>query len=230
MQTTSAFEARRDRMVQGQLQRLGVDDERVLAAFRKVPREAFLPRFKRRLAYLPVPLDIGHGQTISQPFAVARMMQLAAIGPNDRVLDVGAGSGYQTALLAQVCSHVYGLEIIPALAERATKALRELGIQNAVVHLGNGHDGLPQHAPYDAILVAAVAPEIPRALQAQLKDGGRLIMPVGPHLSRREMTWRTLLKRPSPQRLVRITRRGADFEREELGKVYFVPFVQSHQA
>ncbi|HKP60953.1 MAG TPA: protein-L-isoaspartate(D-aspartate) O-methyltransferase [Polyangiales bacterium] len=230
MATASASEARRERMVKVQLSRLGVDDDRVIAAFRSVPREAFLPRFKRPLAYLPIPLDIGYGQTISQPLAVARMLQLARIGPEDRVLDVGAGSGYQTALLARVCSYVYGLEIIPALAERANKALRDVGIQNAMIHVANGHDGLPAHAPYDAILVAAVAPEVPAALLGQLKDGGRLIMPVGPHLSRREMTWSVLLKRPSPQRLVRITRRGESFDREELGQVYFVPFVQNYRA
>lgn len=230
MATASGSEVRRERMVKLQLSRLGVDDDRVLAAFRSVPREAFVPRFKRPLAYLPIPLDIGYGQTISQPLAVARMLQLAQMGPSDRVLDVGAGSGYQTALLARVCSFVYGLEIIPALAERANDALRKVGIQNAVIQVGNGHEGLPEHAPYAAILVAAVAPEVPPALLGQLKDGGRLIMPVGPHLSRREMTWSVLFKRPSPQRLVRITRHGEHFDREELGKVYFVPFVQSYRA
>jgi protein-L-isoaspartate(D-aspartate) O-methyltransferase len=217
-------------MVQEQLNRFGVSDQRILDAFRTVPREAFVPRFKRRLAYLPVPLDIGCGQTISQPRIVARMIELASIGKDDRVLDVGAGSGYQTALLARLCQFVYGVEIVPTLAERANAALKEVGIQNAVVHVGNGHEGLAQFAPFDAILVAAAAPEIPEALKHQLKDGGRLILPVGPHLSRRAMTWAVLLKRPSPQRLVRVTRTGSSFAQEQLGKVYFVPFVERYQA
>ena len=222
----SKSRSRRERMVRKQIAPACTADPRVLQAFSRVPRELFLPPDLRRwLAYVPLPLPIGHGQTISQPAIVARMFELAGLGPHARVLDVGAGSGYQTALLSQLCEHVCGIEIVPELAARAERALRLAGIRNASIHVRNAFDGLPEFAPYDAILVAAATPEVPSALLEQLKDGGRLIIPIGPRLSQRDMLLRALLRRRSPQRLVRFVRNGGEFTRTELDRVYFVPLV-----
>ncbi len=155
----------------------------VLEAFAAVPRHAFLPAALRPAAYINRPLPIGHEQTISQPFIVALMTDLLDLGEADCVLEIGTGSGYQAAVLGQLARQVCTLEIIPALADQARQRLHDLGYDNIEVHLGDGHAGWPASAPYDAILVAAAAPDIPPALLQQLKPGGRLLMPLGPRHS-----------------------------------------------
>lgn len=154
-------------------------DERVLAALRKVPRHAFVPTNLQECAYLNNPLPIGLGQTISQPYIVALMTDLIAPQASDVVLEVGTGSGYQTAILAELVRQVYSLEIVDELAVAANDRLHRLGYKNIEVRLGNGHFGWPEHAPYDAIVVTAAASGIPPQLIAQLRPGGTLVIPVG---------------------------------------------------
>jgi len=156
-----------------------VTDERVLAAVADVPRELFVAPALQRMAYVDRPLPIGGGQTISQPSLVARMCELLDLSDDDIVLDVGSGSGYHAALLSRLCRHVYGIELDPELAEQAARSLTLAGIENVTVVAGDGAAGLPEHAPYDAINVAATASgEVPAALEGQLAIGGRLIAPV----------------------------------------------------
>lgn len=226
--SSSLFRERRERMVREQIAQMHCDD-RLQRAFEQVPRELFaLAGLRRRLAYCPIPLSIGYGQTLSQPAIIARLLQLAQIDESAHVLDVGCGSGYQAALISKLGAHVYGIELVPELADRARKTLQQAGIHNVTVYTGDGFRGVPQHAPYDAIVVAAVAPHVPQALLAQLKDRGRLVLPVGPALSKRNMLWRALTRQASPQRLVRIVRQGSEFVREELDPVYFVPLIETH--
>lgn len=153
--------------------------ERVLQSFAAVPRHLFVPDALRLAAYVNRPLPIGHGQTISQPYIVALMTDLLDPEPDDVVLEIGTGSGYQTALLAELVKRVYSLEIVAALAGKAEARLRGLGYDNIEVARGDGHAGWPEHAPYDGIIVTAAAPEVPPALIEQLKPGGRLLIPVG---------------------------------------------------
>ena len=155
-------------------------DAAVLAALRATPRELFVLPRNRSLAYANHPLPIGHGQTISQPFIVAIMTQLLAVAPHHRVLEVGTGSGYQAAVLARLASAVYTIEIVPALAATATERLARLGYGNVHVRQGDGWHGWPEQAPFDSIVVTAVAEEIPPALLEQLAGNGRLVMPLGP--------------------------------------------------
>ncbi|MEX0816336.1 MAG: protein-L-isoaspartate(D-aspartate) O-methyltransferase [Gaiellales bacterium] len=171
-------EARRA-MVTEQLAVRGITDQRVLDAMSRVPRELFVDERDRGRAYLDMPLRIGFGQTISQPYMVALIVQEAAVREGDRVLDIGTGSGYQAAVLAQLGAEVHTIERIPELAERARERLRAAGYENVTVHVGDGTLGLPDEAPFDAITVAAAAPEVPMSLYEQLVPGGRLIVPVG---------------------------------------------------
>jgi protein-L-isoaspartate(D-aspartate) O-methyltransferase len=154
-------------------------DARVRAALRRVPRHAFVPEELQEQAYVDHPLPIGHGQTISQPTIVALMSELIAPHADAVVLEVGTGSGYQTAILAELCAHVYSLEIVAALAQSARERLQRLGYDNVEVRAGDGRLGWPEHAPYDAIMVTAAPEEIPPALVEQLKPGGTLVIPVG---------------------------------------------------
>lgn len=152
--------------------------ERVLDAMRRVPRERFVPASETRFAYSDSPLPIGFGQTISQPFIVALMTELIEPQPHHRVLEVGSGSGYQVAVLAQLVEAVYGMEIVPELAERSARVLRELGYLNATIRSGDGYQGWLEHAPFDGILVAAAGSDVPLALKQQLRVGGKLVLPV----------------------------------------------------
>lgn len=173
------FEAKRREMVTGQIAGRGVRDQRVLSAMRKVPRHAFVPEAVRRYAYEDQPLPIGHRQTISQPYIVAIMTELLAAGKGDTVLEIGTGSGYQAAVLAELVRHVYTIEIVPELAKSASAALGQLGYQNVTVRQGDGYKGWPEKAPFDRIILTAAPPEIPQALIDQLRPGGKLVAPVG---------------------------------------------------
>ena len=206
---------RRERMVREQLVSRGVREPAVLAAMRRVPREEFVSAGLQRRAYDDGPLPIEDGQTISQPYIVALMLQAAAIAPSDKVLEIGAGSGYASAAASLLGAHVIAIERHAGLAASAGERLARLGFANVEVHHADGSGGWPAAAPYDAILVAASGPKVPEALRGQLADGGRLVMPVG------ASSWH--------QRLVRVTRRGADaFDEEDLGGVVFVPLVGEH--
>jgi protein-L-isoaspartate(D-aspartate) O-methyltransferase len=169
----------RDRMIELQLRRRGIVDERVLAAMGRVPRELFVPDPVAHLAYEDGALPIGFGQTISQPYIVATICSLLGLSGSERVLDVGSGSGYQAAVLAELAAEVVSIERVPELAERAREALQRAGYENVEVRVGDGSLGVPERAPYDGIAVAAAAPVIPPALYEQLAEGGRLVLPRG---------------------------------------------------
>jgi protein-L-isoaspartate(D-aspartate) O-methyltransferase len=186
------FVEARARMIAEQLERRGILDVRVLDAMQRVPREAFVAPADRWRAYADQALPIGEGQTISQPYMVAAMTEALALSGTERVLEIGTGSGYQTAVLAELAREVISIERHAALAEAARVRLADLQYANATVLVGDGSVGYPQSAPYEAILVTAGSPRIPEALKQQLADGGRLVIPVGPHgqqhltVSRRE--------------------------------------------
>jgi protein-L-isoaspartate(D-aspartate) O-methyltransferase len=173
------FSVERRRMVAEQLRARDIADERVLAAMERVPRELFVPEAYRARAYDDAALPIGEGQTISQPYMVARICEALALGGRERVLDVGTGSGYQAAVLAELAGEVHTIERRLELADRARAALAAAGYERVQVHLGDGTLGLPDQAPFGAIAVAAAAPEIPPSLYEQLEAGGRLVVPVG---------------------------------------------------
>jgi protein-L-isoaspartate(D-aspartate) O-methyltransferase len=213
METTAFdFDAARRRMVEEQLVARGIADPRVLAAMGKVPREKFVSARQAAFAYDDGPLPIGEGQTISQPYVVARMTEALALAPTDRVLEIGTGSGYAAAVLAEIAAEVYTVERIAPLAARARRHLAGLGHANVHVLTGDGTLGWPEHAPYDAIVATAGGPSVPPALLDQLAIGGRLVMPVG------SMRY--------DQRLVRVMREASgDHRREELEAVAFVPLI-----
>jgi protein-L-isoaspartate(D-aspartate) O-methyltransferase len=204
--------ALRERMVEEQMRDRDICDPRVLEAMRAVPRHLFVPEEMRHLAYADAPLPIGHRQTISQPYIVALMTQLLGLQGGEIVLEVGTGSGYQAAVLAHIARQVYSLERISALAQRARRNLAQLGIHNVEVVECDGSRGLPQKAPFQAIIVTAATPRVPEPLKQQLSDGGRLVLPVGSRLG---------------QMLERFTRRGDAFQREMLTPVSFVPLIGS---
>jgi protein-L-isoaspartate(D-aspartate) O-methyltransferase len=172
-------------MVERQLRRRGVDDERVLAAMARVPRELFLPDDVRDRAYDDAALPIGGGQTMSQPYIVAKMSELLSLDGDERVLDVGTGSGYHAAVLAELADDVVTIERVPALAERAREALAAAGYDDVEVRVGDGTRGVPDRAPYDGIAVAAAAPVLPESLYGQLRLGGRIVVPVGGRANQR---------------------------------------------
>jgi protein-L-isoaspartate(D-aspartate) O-methyltransferase len=173
------FAAERLAMVENQLRRRGICDPRVLAAMSTVPRHEFVPQQSWPDAYADHPVPIGEQQTTSQPYIIAAMLQAAEIAPQDRALEIGAGSGYQTALLAELAGSVFAVERNPMLAANAQTVLKRLGYAHAMVITGDGSLGLPEHAPYDVIIVAAAAPRVPPALVQQLAPRGRLVVPVG---------------------------------------------------
>jgi len=171
--------ARRTSMVEHQIAARGVTDERVLEAMRRVPRHALVPEDLQAWAYEDRPLPIGHQQTISQPYIVAAMTEALRLEPDDRVLEIGTGSGYQAAVLAEIVDHVHTIEIVEPLGERARRDLERLGYDNVTVRVGDGFAGWPEQAPFDAIVVTAAPEEIPPPLIEQLAEGGRLVIPVG---------------------------------------------------
>jgi protein-L-isoaspartate(D-aspartate) O-methyltransferase len=200
-------------MVDSQIASRDVHDERVLAAMRTVPRHRFVPDAALRDAYADRPLSIGIGQTISQPYVVAWMAQQLELQPTDRVLEVGTGCGYAAAVLAELVDEVWTIERHEQLATPARDRLAELGYGRVHVVVGDGSNGYPPAAPYDAIVVAAAAPGVPTPLVAQLADGGRLVLPVG---------------RRGGQQLLRLRREGEDVSEERSGGVRFVPLVGEH--
>jgi protein-L-isoaspartate(D-aspartate) O-methyltransferase len=209
------FAAEREKMVRDQIARRGVSGRRLLDAFRAVPREAFVPEHVRPFAYEDGPLPIEAGQTISQPYIVALMIEASGVAPGDRVLEVGAGSGYAAAVMSRIAGEVFALERHGELAGLARARMERLGYANVRIIEGDGTRGLPSEAPFEAILCAASGSHVPEALRRQLSIGGILVMPVG--------------EPDSVQTLVKVTRRGEDeFEQEDLGPVRFVPLIGAH--
>jgi protein-L-isoaspartate(D-aspartate) O-methyltransferase len=174
-----AYAAAREAMVRDQIAARGVKSPRVLQAMRAVPRHLFVPKALESKAYTDHPLDIGHQQTISQPYIVAKMTELLDPKPDQKVLEVGTGSGYQAAVLSKLVGEVYTIEIVPELAEQARRLLAEIGDDNVHVITGDGYRGLPDHAPFDAVIVTAAPDKVPQPLIDQLKVGGRMVIPVG---------------------------------------------------
>jgi protein-L-isoaspartate(D-aspartate) O-methyltransferase len=174
------FAAERQQMVESQLRARGIRDQRVLAAMAKVPRHEFVAEGYREQAYEDHPIAIAEGQTLSQPYIVAIMLQAATLEPSNKVLEIGTGSGYQTALLAELAAQVYSVERHASLAQHAEAVLARLGYANVNVFVGDGSQGMPEEAPFDVIVVSAAAPQIPRPLFEQLREGGRMVIPVGP--------------------------------------------------
>jgi protein-L-isoaspartate(D-aspartate) O-methyltransferase len=207
----SQYRLQRERMVERLRGHYRIRDERVLRAMAEVPRHLFVPEALQSNTYGDHALPISANQTISQPYIVARMTELLEANADSKVLEIGAGSGYQTAVLARVAGSVFAIERIAELAREAQKRIRELGIYNATVKCFDGTLGWDAHAPYDAILAAAGGPDVPEPLLAQLKVGGRLVMPVG--------------QRTEAQRLVRVLRTDTGFEREDHGACAFVPLI-----
>ena len=208
------FAAERRRMVEEQIRSRGVTAPKVLAAMQTVPRHLFVPDSERRNAYADRPLPIGADQTISQPYIVALMTSLLDIQPGDRILEVGTGSGYQAAVLSRLARHVYSVEILAPLANRARRTLSVVGYNNVHVRTGDGYKGWPEEAPFDGIIVTAAAPRIPEPLLRQLKPGGKLVIPVG----------------EGYQDLEVLTRRAdGGFDRTKVLPVRFVPMTGQAQ-
>ena len=202
------WEAQRQGLV-SELSRQGITDKNVLEAINQVPRHQFVPEKWRRLSYINNPLPIGNDQTISQPFIVAYMCQELKLTKTDNVLEIGTGSGYHAAVMSHLCSYVYSIEIIPELGNSARQKLDSLGYENIEVLVGDGYQGWPEHAPFDAIILTAAPPQVPQPLLDQMKIGGRLIAPVGVNY----------------QELVLIERTKRGYRRTTLIPVRFVPMT-----
>ncbi|MFC1869566.1 protein-L-isoaspartate(D-aspartate) O-methyltransferase [Thermodesulfobacteriota bacterium] len=202
----------RDHMVKEQIIARGIKDPRVIKAMKKVPRHRFVPAKNRVLSYGDYPLPIGKGQTISQPYIVAFMTEALELSAEDRVLEIGTGSGYQAAILAELVKEVYTIEIVPELGRRAQKTLEELKYVNIRVKIGDGYKGWPDMAPFDAVIVTCAPEQIPRALVDQLKEGGQMIIPVG--------------MRRTVQKLVKVTKKDGKIETQAVMNVRFVPMVE----
>lgn len=204
---------RRERMVRTQIEARGLAHPRVLAAMRSIPRERFVEEALRGKAYSDRPLPIGESQTISQPWIVARMSELAEPDPQGKVLEIGTGSGYQAAVLSCLFEQVYSVERIPELSHRALRVLRELAIENVHLKIFDGSFGWSEFAPYAAVLVTAAAPELPETLLDQLQEGGRMVLPLAAAGAQQ------------PQRLVRVIKRAGQLIQEEHGECRFVPLL-----
>jgi protein-L-isoaspartate(D-aspartate) O-methyltransferase len=211
MNNIDEFFQKRVQMVETQLKARDIINQRVLDAMLKVERHKFVPKEYRHLAYIDEPLPIGFEQTISQPYIVAKMTELLELNENDKVLEIGTGSGYQAAILAELCKEVYTIEIIPELAQRAEKLLKELGYKNIFVKVGDGYYGWPEHAPFDKIIVTCAPKEIPQRLVEQLKDGGKIVLPVGDVF----------------QELVVVEKHHGVITRKNVFPVRFVPMIKS---
>jgi protein-L-isoaspartate(D-aspartate) O-methyltransferase len=208
----ASLKKNRERFVTAQIEARGVRDPLVLAAMRAVRRELFVPGDLRRQAYDDAPLPIGDGQTISQPYIVAVMVEALSLRGGEKVLEIGAGSGYAAAVIAEIAAEVFTIERLGPLAERAARNLQAAGCDKVQVRHGDGSRGWPEEAPFDAILVSAGAPDIPKSLTHQLKIGGRMVIPVGDD--------------PLSQELIRVARFAAEeFEEADLGGVHFVPLI-----
>ncbi len=207
------YQAARKRMVDGQITIRGITSPRVLEAFLEVPRHLFVSKNQQVHAYQDSPLPIGLGQTISQPYIAAYMTDLLQLTGAERVLEIGTGSGYQAAILGNLADEVHTIERHPFLADNAAQLLQSLGYDNVTVHKGDGTQGLPGFAPYQAIMVTAAAPDVPPPLLEQLGEGGRLVMPVGSR---------------GGQVLLLYKREGNAFHREDLAPVAFVPLIGEH--
>jgi len=206
------YSQRRNMMVENHIIARGIHSQLVLDAMRAVPREDFLPQHHREFAYEDAPLPIAEGQTISQPYIVALMTEALALKGGEKVLEIGTGSGYAAAVLAQIAAEVYTVERIRQLADTAATLLSDLGYTNVHVQHGDGTRGWEDHAPYDAIVVTAGGPEVPESLRSQLKIGGRLVIPVGAD--------------PRLQELVRVTRTSAEqYKTDNIAGVRFVPLL-----
>jgi protein-L-isoaspartate(D-aspartate) O-methyltransferase len=212
--TTDDRAEERRTMVRRQLAGRDITDERVLEAMRAVPRHRFVPPRWQSSAYADSPLPIGHDQTISQPYIVAAMTQALDLSPDQKVLEIGTGSGYQAAILAELAGEVFSIEIVCDLAERAREALEAQGYDNLTIRCGDGYKGWPDQAPFDRIIVTAAPPNIPQALVDQLKPGGRMVLPVGERLQ----ALKVLRKNPD-----------GTVEEAELMKVRFVPMVRGEE-
>ena len=204
------FTKERLAMVEEQLRRRGIRDEGVLSAMAKVPRHLFVPPGSQSESYEDRPLPIGDGQTISQPYMVAIMTQSLELEGGEKILEIGTGSGYQTAILAELARMVFTMERLFSLIQNSEKRLRNLGYENIYCRLGDGSQGWPEEAPFDGIIVTAGAPEVPEALKSQLSEGGRMVIPVGSRYS---------------QTLMMITKTKDRFEEEEITGCVFVPLV-----
>jgi len=208
------YKISRDKMIKLLREHYKIADERVLDAMRDVPRHFFVPSALKIQAYKDNALPIAANQTISQPFIVARMTELLELAPDSRVLEIGAGSGYQTSVLALLAGKIFAIERIPQLAQEAQGRLQALQIHNVMLRCADGTNGWDEHAPYDAILVAAGSPDVPEPLLRQLKIGGRLVIPIG--------------QNQKTQHLTRITRTEKNFLTEDFGACAFVPLIGEH--
>jgi len=208
------YEILRGAMVKRLREHYLVRDERVLEVMNRLPRHLFVPEAIKHQAYKDNALPIASNQTISQPFIVARMTELLQLKPNSRVLEIGAGSGYQTAVLASIAGKIFAIERIPNLAAQAQERLQKLGFHNVTLRCADGTNGWEVYAPFDGILVAAGSPEVPQPLLAQLKIGGRLVIPIG--------------QDPKTQNLIRVTRSVPGFQTEDFGACSFVPLIGEH--
>ncbi len=206
------FASQRQEMVTRQIVSRGVKDDRVLEAMKKVPRHLFVPEKEIPYAYDDTPLPIGQGQTISQPYIVAFMTEALELRRSDKVLEIGTGSGYQAAILAEIVDKVFTIEIVADLADRARRTLSSLGYKNVTVRQGDGYKGWPEEAPFDAIIITCAPEEIPEALKAQLAEGGRMILPVG--------------RAGSVQSLVKVTKKNGIYHMQDEMAVRFVPMVK----
>ncbi len=210
------FENQRQAMVKSQIEARGISDSRVLGAMRQVERDKFVPAVFRHLSYTDRPLSIGKGQTISQPFIVALMSECLALKGGERVLEIGTGSGYQAAILAKIAKEVYTIEIIPSLAQGAKKRLEEMGYKNIKVKIGDGFLGWPEFAPFDGIMVTCAPPEVPPPLIEQLKEGGRMVIPVGEFFQELKVLekkkGKIIIRDVIPVRFVPMTGEGAEKE------------------
>jgi protein-L-isoaspartate(D-aspartate) O-methyltransferase len=205
------YASRRNEMVETQIRVRGIKDPAVLAAMTKVERHLFVPEHLRDSAYIDSPLPIGEGQTISQPYIVAYMTEVLELGPDDRVLEIGTGSAYQAAILSEIVKEVYTIEIVEQLADDSEKRLEKLGYENVEVKCADGYKGWPERSPFDAIIVTAAPPEVPYELVAQLRMGGKMVVPVGRFF----------------QELYLITRTEKGYDSKRLLPVRFVPMIKS---